>query len=184
MGKIAPPSPPFVAARHYGGSQTPRLIVLHSTVSPCKPGGADTIARYFRIGSRVASAHYVVDPVKTVQMVGDHTVAFHCGYNEDSIGIEMCDMPDEDRTRWDDLNHQAMERRAALLTARLCLAYGIPVRYVDAKALAAGKKGITTHAEMSKAFHRSTHWDPGAWRRVRFMTRVRARVLWLKVHGR
>jgi hypothetical protein len=42
-------------------------------------------------------------------MVGDHTVAFHCGYNQDSIGIEMCDMPSQDKTRWDDQPHRDME---------------------------------------------------------------------------
>jgi N-acetylmuramoyl-L-alanine amidase CwlA len=178
--KFTAPAPPFVAARHSGGSQTPRLIVLHSTVSPCKPGGADAIARFFRIGQAVTSAHYAVDPAKVVQMVGDHTVAFHCGYNKDSIGIEMCDMPDQDKTRWDDANHQALERRTADLVARLCLAYNIPIRYVSAADLSKGKKGITTHAQMSEAFKKSTHWDPGAWRRVRFMTRVRARALLLR----
>jgi N-acetylmuramoyl-L-alanine amidase CwlA len=178
--KFTAPAPQFVAARHVGGSQTPRLIVLHSTVSPCKPGGADAIARFFRIGQAVTSAHYVVDPTKVIQMVGDHTIAFHCGYNNDSIGIELCDMPSQDKTRWDDQPHRDMEARAADLVARLCLAYNIPVRYVNAADLRAGKKGITTHAQMSEAFHKSTHWDPGAWRRVRFLTRVRVRVLALR----
>src|ERR1043165_1293742 len=110
---VKPPAPPFIAAKHFGGSQTPRLIVMHSTVKPgCTPGAADVIARYFRIGSSVASAHYVVDPSKVIQMVPDHVVAYHCGENQDSIGVEMCDMPDQDRTRWDDVNHIAMERRA------------------------------------------------------------------------
>jgi N-acetylmuramoyl-L-alanine amidase CwlA len=178
--KFAAPSPSFVAARHSGGSQTPRLIVLHSTVSPCKPGAADAIARFFRIGQAVTSAHYVVDPAKVIQMVGDHTVAYHCGYNQDSIGIEMCDMPSQDIKRWDDKAHRDMEARAADLVARLCLAYNIPARYVSAADLMKGKKGVTTHAQMSQAYKRSTHWDPGAWRRFRFMGRVRARALLLR----
>jgi N-acetylmuramoyl-L-alanine amidase CwlA len=111
---------------------------------------------------------------------GDHTVAYHCGYNQDSIGIEMCDMPSDAKKRWDDKSHRDMEALTADLVARLCLAYGIPVRYVNAADLRKGKKGITTHAEMSQAYHKSTHWDPGAWRRVRFMSRVRARVLLLR----
>lgn len=180
MAKFSPPSPPLVRAKHSGGDQTPRLIVLHSTVSPCKPGGADAIARFFRIGQNVTSAHYVVDPDKVIQMVPDHTVAYHCGYNQDSIGIEMCDMPDQNVKRWDDAEHRAMEKRTARLVAQLCLAYGIPVRYCSARALVAGKRGITTHAQMSEAFKRSTHWDPGAWRRFRFMSRVRRQVRLLK----
>lgn len=180
MAKYLPPSPPMVAARWSGGSQTPRMVVLHSTVSPCKAGGADAIARYFRIGSAVTSAHYVVDPEKVVQMVGDHTVAYHCGYNQDSIGVELCDMPDQNPKRWDDAEHIAMEKRAARLVARLCLAYDIPARYVGAAGLVKGKKGITTHAQMSEAFKKSSHWDPGAWRRFRFMARVRWQVRRIK----
>lgn len=187
-----PPSPQFIAAKHQGGGQVPALIVLHSTVSPCKPGGAQVIARFFRVGKADSSAHYVVDPDETIQMVGDHTVAWHCGYNQNSIGIEMCDMPDQNRKRWDDANHRRMETRAARLAARLCLAYGIPTRRLTNAQLAdwarRGKRpedgGIVTHAQMSEVFKKSSHWDPGEWRRVRFMRRVRARALWLKVRGK
>jgi hypothetical protein len=60
------------------------------------------------------------------------------------------------------------------------MAYGIRPYYVGAIALRLGVKGITTHAEMSKAFRASTHWDPGAWRRFRFMRRVRRQVARIK----
>jgi hypothetical protein len=174
---FAPPSPPFVAAKHFGGKQTPRLIVLHSTVSACKPGMARVIARFFRIGRNVTSAHYVVDPGEVYQMVGDHTVAFHCGYNQDSIGVEMCDMPVRFLSgRWLDDNHQAMLKRTANLVAQLCLAYDIPVVWRGGRNLLRNKNGITTHNQMSRVFKRSTHWDPGSFPRRQFMAMVRAEV--------
>jgi hypothetical protein len=52
-------------------------------------------------------------------MVGDHTIAFHCGYNHDSIGIELCDMPSQDKTRWDDQPHRDMEVRWPLTSSRV-----------------------------------------------------------------
>ncbi|HET7388370.1 MAG TPA: hypothetical protein VFJ19_17085, partial [Nocardioidaceae bacterium] len=80
---VAPPSPPFIAARHHGGHQTPRAIVMHGTVSPCDRGRARSIAAWWHgSGSPVTSAHYIVDPYQIVQCVGDHTVAYHCGYND------------------------------------------------------------------------------------------------------
>lgn len=169
------PHPEFVAARWHGGAQTPKLIVLHSTVSPCRDGQAIATGNYFaNLGEdRKASAHYVVDPGKTVQCVGDHTVAYHCGFNQDSIGIEMCEFPSWDRTRWDDAEHRRMMRRTARLVAKLTLVYKIRPYYVGRAGLLLGIKGVTTHRQMSLAFKMSSHWDPGAWPRRKFMREVR-----------
>jgi N-acetylmuramoyl-L-alanine amidase CwlA len=181
---IKPPSPPFIAAKHHGGSQTPRLIVLHSTVGPTKTGSAEGIARYFARGVNVSSAHYVVDESTRFQCVKDHTVAYHCGYNQDSIGVEMCDYPSHtSKARWKDAEHQHMLVNAAHLVARLCLVYNIRPWHVGAFGLKLGRKGVTTHAQMTKAFNRSTHWDPGAWPRRRFMREVRAHYKRLKARG-
>jgi hypothetical protein len=75
--------------------------------------------------------------------------------------------------RWAGLNHRKMLRRTAHLTAELCLANDLPIRFLSAKDLRAGRKGITTHANVSAAFGQSSHWDPGAWPRRRFMRLVR-----------
>lgn len=177
----AAPTPPMIAARWKGGAQTPRLIVLHSTVSACREGMARAVALYFAREDNKTSAHYCVDPGEVIQCVPDHAVAYHCGYNQDSIGVEMCDYPDaKSKAHWDDAEHIRMEIRTARLVAELCLAYGIRPYFVPALLLKAGVKGITTHAEMTKAFNRSTHWDPGAWRRYRFMRRVRRQIKRIK----
>jgi N-acetylmuramoyl-L-alanine amidase CwlA len=163
-----------------GGSQTPKLIVLHSTVGPTRAGSARNVAAFFAREDNKTSAHYVVDEREVIQCVKDHVVAYHCGYNQDSIGVEMCDDPSKPITRWDDAEHLRLERRTARLVAELCVAYGIRPRYVPALALKLGVRGVTTHAQMSLAFKASTHWDPGAWRRYRFMRRVRRQVARIK----
>jgi N-acetylmuramoyl-L-alanine amidase CwlA len=177
---ISAPSPLFVAARWHGGPQTPKRIVLHSTVSPCKPGMARAIAHFFATEDNKTSAHYCVDPDEVVQCVGDHTVAYHCGFNQDSIGVEMCEMPSWNIARWFTPNQVKMRRRTQRLVARLCLAYDIPPRFLGVKRLLAGEHGITTHNNMSRAYKRSTHWDPGAWPRRLFMRGVRRRIEKLK----
>ncbi len=183
MTKVAPPNPPMIPARWHGGAQIPRTIVIHGTVSPCVPGGARSVANFFanRPASSKTSAHYTVDPGEVIQSVGDHVVAYHCGHNQDSIGIELCDPQSGSGNRWADKNHAAMLARAAALTARLCLAYGIPATRVSPSALVAGKHGICGHADMSKAFKASTHTDPGPdfpW--TDFIHQVKAEIAKLK----
>ena len=112
---------------------------------------------------------------KAVQVVYDGTIAWHAPPNPNSIGIEICDMPSTDRTRWDDDNHQRALEITADLTAQLCLAYDVPIRRVGPIGLKAGRKGICGHVDVSQAFGESSHWDPGAFRWKRFMTMVRAR---------
>lgn len=189
--RIAPPSPIYLgpAAHTTPGDNKPiRRIVIHSTVSPCEPGGARNIAAYFRSERSGGSAHYVVDPEETVQVVYDGVIAWHAPPNRLSLGIEMCDIPgpvpDErpGSARWKALkrswrwvrpNQRKMLRRTARLTARAALAYGVPIRFCTAAELRAGAGGITTHHHVSQAWHESTHWDPGWWPRRRFMRLVR-----------
>jgi N-acetylmuramoyl-L-alanine amidase CwlA len=178
-----PPSPRYLgpAAHTSGPGNKPiNRIVLHSTVSPCVPGGAEQIASYFRSQSAGGSAHYVVDPSEVVQVVYDDVIAWHAPPNGHSLGIEMCDMPSQSMERWNDQNHVKLLKRAARLTAELCLAYDVPPFYVPASKLVTGGRGVTTHNDVSEAFHQSTHWDPGAWPRRLFMRTVRAEIKKIK----
>lgn len=182
MSTYPAPSPPFIAARWHGGAQTPKRIVLHSTVSPCKPGQARAVAQFFAREDNKTSAHYCVDPDEVVQCVHDHEVAYHCGYNQDSIGVEMCEYPSLlNLARWLAPSQVKMRRRTQRLVAQLCLAYDIPAHFLTVDRLLAGENGITTHNNMSKAYKRSTHWDPGVWPRRMFMRAVRRRIELAKV---
>lgn len=159
-------------------------IVIHCTVSPCvagnkqtKTGGRYTIASIFR--QRIfKSAHYVADPGGIVQVVNDSDVAEHAPPNMHSIGIEMTDplvSPAWDKKyakRWDDPNHEAMLVRTARLVARLGLAYHVPLVRIQGRELHT-HSGICGHADVSKAFGETDHWDPGEsfpW--MRFMRLV------------
>lgn len=177
MTEYKPPAPPYLgpAAHTSDGQNKPiRRIVMHSTVSPCEVGGARKIAAYFRQPSAGGSAHYVVDPGEVVQVVYDGVIAWHAPPNGGSLGVEMCDMPVADSAeRWRDRDHRAMLDRAAQLVAQLCLAYDVPLRFVGPIRLRLGWRGVTTHNYVSKTWHQSSHWDPGAWPRREFMRAVR-----------
>ena len=190
MSTIRPPAPPYLGPpfRYSSGDNKPiNRVVIHSTVSPCEPGGARSIAAYFRSNSAGGSAHYVTDPSETVQSAYDSVICWHAPPNTHSIGIEMCDMPGpvpgdtpgsahwkalRRSWRWVRPNQQRMLDRTAALTAQLCLAYGVPITFLSPGDLRSGKRGITTHANVSEAWHQSTHWDPGWWPRRRFMRLV------------
>lgn len=179
MPAYLPPAPPFVKARWFGPATNKpvKRIVIHGTVSPCGVGWARKIANYFATTGTKSSAHYIVDPGEVVQSVYDSNLAWHDGTNVNSLGVELCDPVEGPLSRWDDADHRLMLRRAARLVAELCLAYDVPPRFLSPLAVKAGRKGITTHNNMRLAFPGSTtHWDPGAWPRRRFMRLVRAEV--------
>lgn len=169
---------PYVgpAFRRSSGANKPiRRIVIHSTVSPCVPGQARKTGDYFRSSKARGSAHYAVDPAEAVQTEWDSVVCWHAPPNMGSLGVEMCEMPSQDIKRWRDENHRKLLANTAQLVAELCVLHDVPPWFVGRAQLRLGRRGITTHAEVSKAFGQSTHWDPGAWPRFKFMRAVRAR---------
>lgn len=171
------PSPPYLGppAHYSSGTNKPiSRIVIHSTVSPTVAGGARSIAAYFKKDSAGGSAHYVVDPAEVVQTAYDSWIAWHAPPNPRSLGVELCDMPNQDVARWNDAAHAAMLKRAAHLVAGLCLAYNVPIRHVGPLGLKLGRKGICGHVDVSKAFGQSTHWDPGAFPWTKFIGMVQA----------
>lgn len=174
---IQPPSPVYLGppSKSSAGSNKPvRRIVIHSTVSPCREGQARDTAAYFRSPEARGSAHYAVDPGEVVQCAWDSVICWHAPPNAQSLGIEMCEFPATTMDRWKERPHQLMLERTARLTAQLCLAYGVPIRYVGwFRMRVLGMRGVTTHAQVSKAWRQSDHWDPGTWPRRRFMRMVR-----------
>lgn len=172
-----------------GDNKPIRRIVIHSTVSPCEPGGARKISAYFRSERAGGSAQYVVDPGEAVQSAWDSVICWHAPPNPHTIGVEMCDIPGPipgdslasaaakaaRRTwRWARKPQRQMLRRAARLTAELCAHYDVPPRFLGVRRVRANWRGVTTHANTSRAFRQSTHWDPGFWPRALFMRWVRA----------
>jgi hypothetical protein len=187
-------SPEYVGppARYTPGDNKPvDRLVVHSTVSPCVPGGRYDIARYFRSPGAKGSAHYVTDPAGAVQAAWDRVICWHAPPNPRSLGFEMCDIPGpvpNERPgsarwkmlrrswRWARPKQRAMIRITARLVAEACVVHQVPPVFLGPKALRAGRRGITTHANVSKAWGQSTHWDPGWWPRRRFIRLVRRHV--------
>lgn len=178
MTTYPPPNPTFIRARNQGGSQKPKAIVMHGTVTSDNKGTARNVANWWNgPTSPMSSAHYVVDPAEVIQCVGDHNIAYHVGYNTGSIGIELCDEQQGPANRWLDQDSQAILDRAARLTAELCLAYGIrPFRPSIAELKAKGPHGIYGHNDSRLAFGNTSHTDPRDFDWPDYLRRVRRQI--------
>ena len=169
---------PFVGAIHFRRSSARSIdwIVLHTAeVSELQNAARGVAAGFALPGGPTVSAHYCVDARATVQCVHEEDVAFHArGANDTSIGIELAGRAAQTTAEWDDPYSRDMLDRAARLVADICRRRMIPAALVDAAGLQAGARGITTHADVSRAFRRSTHTDPGPrFPMQAFLARVR-----------
>jgi N-acetyl-anhydromuramyl-L-alanine amidase AmpD len=158
---------PFVQAFHYrkADRKDVRVLVVHDTETPQTVTSAEVIAATFASkASPMASPTYAVDVDSCVQMVRDEDVAFHVGApaNDWSVGIEHAGYARYSAEDWGSIYSRAMLRRSAGLAARICRKWGIPPVFLTAAQLRdPSARGITTHKQISDAFHGSNHWDPG-----------------------
>lgn len=149
------------AGKIYSGTQAPTLIVIHDVEAPCTVGRAKAVADYFATSAAGGVAHYTVDPATTTHSVPENRGAAHCGEpgNFNSIGIEMCGYAADD---WLDAAHTATWKRAADLARDIAARWRIPLDYLDAAALRAGKRrGWTYHKDITAGLGGTTHTDPG-----------------------
>ena len=138
------------------------VVVIHTMEIAERDGAAELCAHWFQNPESEVSAHYCVDADTIVQCVREDDIAWHArGGNATSIGIELAGYAGQRALGWSDAYSRAVVERAARLTADVCGRYGIPIRRLRAADLVAGKRGVTGHADVSSAFRKSDHWDPG-----------------------
>jgi N-acetyl-anhydromuramyl-L-alanine amidase AmpD len=157
---------PFVQARNFtrGRSNAIDVLVIHTMESPEKPDTAESVAYWFAGATAPqASAHYCIDANSVVQCVRDEDVAWHApGANHNGIGFEHAGKAAQTGNEWNDEYSTSMLDRSAQLVAEKAKEHHIPVVWLQAADLRAGKRGITGHKQVSDAFKLSDHHDPGA----------------------
>lgn len=152
------------------------VVVIHTMEIAERDAAAAACARWFASPASEVSAHYCVDAGTVIQCAREQDIAWHArGGNINSIGIELAGFAGQGPRDWNDDYSRAVLERAGALTAEVCARHGVPLRRLRAADLTAGRRGITGHADVSRAFGKSDHWDPGTgfpWQR--FLRRVRA----------
>lgn len=168
----------FIQAKHYRQAERTKinLVVIHTMESPEGPQTAKSVARWFASTKRRVSAHYNIDSTNIVRSVHEKDVAFHApGANHNGIGLEHAGYLRQSPAEWNDPYSAAMLQRSAELVANIASRRGLPIQFVDAKELRRGRRGITTHAEVSLAWGKSDHMDPGpSFPMSRYLATVRA----------
>lgn len=152
------------------------VVVIHTMEIPERPDAAEICARWFQSPASQVSAHYCVDADGIVQCVREHDIAWHArGGNANSIGVELAGVAGQGSKDWEDPYSAAVLDRAARLVAEICARHRIPIRWLTPDDLTDGRRGITGHADVSAAFGKSDHWDPGpGFPTAAFLARVRA----------
>lgn len=151
------------------------VVVMHTMEIAERPDAALICARWFASPVSKVSAHYCVDARRVISCVREKDIAWHArGGNTDSIGVELAGYAHQTEREWGDDYSSAVLTRAATLVADVCRRRRIPVRWLVAGDLVAGRRGITGHSEVSAAYGRTDHWDPGPGFPVEgFLDRVR-----------
>jgi N-acetylmuramoyl-L-alanine amidase/Putative peptidoglycan binding domain len=159
------PSIAFVQARYWGWADRTAidLIVLHSAEVGEGHSSAEAVAAYFKVGGpKPSSAHYVADDDSLIQCVRDEHIAFHApGANTRGLGIEQAGYAKQTRDEWLDPYGQRMLSLVARLVAAKAEQYSIPLVWLTVSDLLSGQRGLTTHVDVTRAFHKSDHVDPG-----------------------
>lgn len=160
MTAIKSPCDVTYRATHNSGQRDPsaiKWIVVHDT----EGGTAKSVAQMFHSPSSSASTHLVVDQFDCYRMLDDKDIPWGApGANTNGYHIEHCGFARWTRAEW--LQHDATLRRGAYKAAVRCVRYSIPARWVGPIGLALGRKGLTTHADVTK--WKKTiggHTDPG-----------------------
>jgi N-acetyl-anhydromuramyl-L-alanine amidase AmpD len=156
----------FVEAKNYtkiDRSGDVKHVVIHTAEIAETLTAAEALAAW-AAGPHAprASWHYAVDADTIVQSVHDEYIAWHApGANRTGIGIELAGRAKQTPEEWEDEFSQETLARAARMVAHLCEKWGLPIRFVDREGLKRGDAGITTHNEVTHAFGKSDHTDPG-----------------------
>lgn len=139
-----------------------RVVVIHDMEAPEGPLTAENVARYFRDSGVVASAHICVDNNSAVRCVPDSATAYAApGANADGLQVEIAGYARQTRTQWLDDYSKAALKQAAIVTAAWCEKYNLPAVRLTRAELKAGRRGITSHVDVSAVYKQSDHSDPG-----------------------
>jgi N-acetyl-anhydromuramyl-L-alanine amidase AmpD len=138
-------------------------VVVHTAECAEVRHAAENVAWWFagQNAPRV-SYHYTVDSDSVVQSVLEKHVAWQAaGGNRFGIGVGHAGRAKQITEDWQDYYSRATLIRSAELVAGICRRWQIPVLRIGPAELQAWSPGICGHHDVSLAFGKSTHVDPG-----------------------
>lgn len=140
-----------------------RLIVIHSGETGEGSTAAEGMGNWFADPAANASAHQGSDTDSVCTYLPDTATAWAApGANHDGLHLELAGRAGQTSGQWaDDASTKILANGATVVRA-WCDRYGIPARWLTDTQLRDGtSRGLVTHAQVSRVFKGSTHWDPG-----------------------
>lgn len=156
----------YPAAHTSGGRSTSAIkwVIIHSTEGSTASGAAG----WFRNPQSSASTQLVVDNDFCFRCVRDDVIPWAApGANTKGLHIEHAGFAKWNWAQW--MLRRKMLQRSAYHIAKWCFKYNIPVVWLSPADLAAGKRGISSHANCSKGLGGGDHWDPGSSFPVKYL---------------
>jgi hypothetical protein len=158
-----------------GAIRTPpyRLVVVHTSEGSEGLSAAENLCSFMTLpgdrtdpadGSKYgASYHYVTDTDRVFPATRDDVVAYAAaGANHDGVHICIPGKAGQTREQWLDSTTAAYIAQCAQVMRDVAERYDIPLVRLTPAQVVAGEHGYCGHVDISAAYHRSTHTDPGA----------------------
>jgi len=150
-------------AYHHSGDRfgsAIKWIVLHDMESGNFNGAAEAVADWFASKASGGSTHYGVDNNSIQQYLNDDIIPWGApNANTNGIHIEQMGLASWNSEKWKTKAKGTLERTAWLIKHE-SKEHNVPIVFLKAHDLRAGKRGVTTHAQATIAFGGS-HTDPG-----------------------
>lgn len=141
-----------------------RWVVIHASGPLDGPNTALELATKYAssTGTALRSVHYILDRSNVIACVKEDRIAFAvAGANEAGIHVELAGAARWSAEDWATAGATDIIENVARVVGATCKYHEIPIEFVDADGLRAGKNGITTRAEVAKAWARTKARDPG-----------------------
>jgi len=161
----------FLQAKQYKANRLAQIkfIVIHDMEMPITLETAANCANGFATATRVASAHYTLDPKSIYQCVHDNDVAYgSCGqlgtFSVNDLSLHFEHAGYAATTNWGEPSAVEELKMSAQLTRKLADKYGIPKVKLTPADINAGQSGFCGHGDFTTALSLTgdcAHTDPG-----------------------
>lgn len=157
----------------YGARKTNpnRLLVIHTSEGSEGQASAENLGAYMTMpgdrpgsnGPYGSSYQYVTDTDRVLPATPDDVVSYSAaGANHDGIHICIPGRANQTRAQWLDPVSRAYIYQAACVMVDKAAEHDIPLTRLTVAQVRDGARGYCGHHDVSLAFGKSTHTDPGA----------------------
>lgn len=142
-----------------------RGVCVHDSEGGELPTSPEALSGFIsspRTEFNLASYHYITDTDSIIIEAPENRIAYSAGGgNIEWVHICIPGKANQTREQWLDTNSRAFIKQCAKFIVDQYRKYGFPLIKLTAAEVLEGRKGYCSHWDISRAYHKSTHTDPG-----------------------